>query len=157
SQATTSKFDLSVDFFELESGLQGSVEYATDLFDGATIERLSGNFKRLLEEAAIEADRPISELPLLSEAERRQVREEWNATETGYPREKCVHELFEAQVEKNPEAVAMGYEDEHLSYGELNRRANRLAHYLMELGVKAGDRVGVCLERSMEMMVGQMG
>ena len=94
---------------------------------------------------------------MLPEAERQQVLYEWNATEAEYPREQCVHELFEAQVEKTPEAVAVVYEEATLSYGELNRRANRLAHYLRELGVKPDARVAICVERSLEMVVGLLG
>jgi non-ribosomal peptide synthetase component F len=155
--ATTSKFDLTVEFFESDSGLEGSVEYATDLFDLGTIERFAGNFKTLLEAVVLEADRPISELPLLSEAERRQLLEEWNGTARDYPKEKLIHELFEEQVERTPEAVAVVHEDAWLSYGELNRRANQLAHHLRELGVGPDERVAICLERSLEMVVGLLG
>src|SRR5205085_10861681 len=96
-------------------------------------------------------------LAILPEAERRQVVEEWNATEEEYPEKKCVHELIEEQVEKTPDAVAVVYEDTALSYGELNRRANQLAHYLRGLGVEADTRVGICMERCAEMLVGLLG
>jgi len=92
-------------------------------------------------------------LPILAEEEKQQLVHEWNQTEAEYPREKCVHELFEEQVEKSAEAAALVYEDVVLTYAELNRRANRLAHYLRELGVKPDDRVGICLERGIEMVV----
>ena len=154
---TTSKFDLAVVFFEIDSGLEGSVEYATDLFDRETIERFAGNFKTLLEAVAVEADRRISELPLLSEAERRQLLEEWNATQAEYPQEKLVHELFEEQARKTPDAAAVVYEDATLSYGGLNRRANQLAHYLRELRVGPDERVAICAERGLEMVVGLLG
>jgi amino acid adenylation domain-containing protein len=152
--ATTSKVDLAIEFFEMGSYLHGSVEYATDLFDSETIERLAGNFKTLLEGVATDAERPIWELPLLSDAERRQILREWNATEAEYPREKCLHELFEEQAQRTPDSVAVVYEDAHLSYGELNARANRVAHHLRSLGVGPDSRVGVGIERSLEMMVG---
>src|SRR5215212_10177343 len=93
----------------------------------------------------------------MPEVERRQVLYEWNATEAEYPREKLVQELFEEQVEKTPDAVAVVYEDATLSYAELNRRANQLAHYLRELGVGPDQRVGICLERSLQMIVGLLG
>jgi non-ribosomal peptide synthetase component F len=146
--ATTSKFDLAVEFFEVGSGLEGSVEYATDLFDRGTIERFAGNFKTLLEAVVVEADRPISELPLLSEVERRLLLREWNETTRDYPKEKLIHELFEEQVERTPEAVALVYDDQQLTYRELDRRANRLAHYLQTLGVGPEAPVGICVERS---------
>ncbi len=149
----SSKFDLTVEFFESESGLEGSVEYATDLFDRETIDRFAGNFKTLLEAVVEEADRPISELPLLGEAERRLLLEEWNETARDYPKEKLIHELFEEQVERTPDAVAVVHEDTWLSYGELNARANRLAHHLRELGVESDLRVALCLERGIEMVV----
>jgi amino acid adenylation domain-containing protein len=155
--ATTSKFDLTIEFVERESGLEGSVEYATDLFDRETIERFAGNFKTLLEAVVAEADRPISELPLLSEAERRLLLEEWNETSRDYPKQKLIHHLFEEQVERTPEAVAVVYEDQQLTYRELDRRANQLAHYLLTLGVGPESRVGICMERSLEMTVGLLG
>ena len=97
--------------------------------------------------------RAVRTLEVLPAAERHRLLYEWNDTEVEYPSDKCVHELFEEQAEKTPEAVAVVYEDEQLSYGELNRRANQLAHYLRELGVKPDDRVALCLERSLEMVV----
>ena len=89
--------------------------------------------------------------------ERRQALYEWNATDAEYPREKCVHELFEEQVEKTPDAVAVVFENDFLSYAELNRRANRLAHYLRGLGVGPDARVAICVERSLEMVIGAVG
>ena len=94
------------------------MEYATDLFDSGTIERLAGNFKTLLEGVAAEADRPISELPLLSEAERRLLLEEWNETTGDYSKEKCIHQLFEEQAERTPDAAAVAFEDQSLTYRE---------------------------------------
>src|SRR5262249_14877771 len=98
------------------SGLEGSVYYARDLFDRETIERFAGNFKTLLEAVVVDADRPISELPLLSEAERRQLLEEWNEASRDYPKEKLIHQLFEEQVERTSDAVALLYEAEQLTY-----------------------------------------
>src|ERR1044072_7758540 len=99
----------------------------------------------------------IDRLPLLPEEERQQVLYEWNATEAEYPREQLVHELFEEQVEKTPDAVAVVFEETSLSYGELNRRGQQLGHYLRELGVGPDERVALCLERSLEMVVGLLG
>ena len=96
----------------------------------------------------------ISQLPLLTEAERHQLLVEWNDTAVEYPRDRCIHQLFEAQVERSPEATALVYEDQQLTYGELNARANRLAHHLRSLGVGPEVLVGVCLERSLELVVG---
>src|SRR5262249_46660420 len=108
----------------------------------------------LVEALESEPARQVRTLEVMPEAERRQVVSEWNATRAEYPREKLVHELFEEQVEKTPEAVAVAFEDAALSYGELNRRANQLAHYLRELGVGPDARVGICVERGLEMIVG---
>ena len=100
---------------------------------------------------------PIRSLDVLPEAERRLVVETWNATEAEYASEQCVHELFEAQVERTPEAVAVVLGEETLTYGQLNGRANRLAHHLRSLGVRPDSRVGICVERSLEMVVGLLG
>ncbi|MGH9969368.1 MAG: non-ribosomal peptide synthetase, partial [Pyrinomonadaceae bacterium] len=111
----------------------------------------------LVEALESEPSRAMRTLEVIPEAEKRQLLYEWNATEGEYPRERCVQELFEAQVAQTPDAVAVVYEDATLSYGELNRRANQLAHYLRELGVGPDQRVAICLERSLEMMVGLLG
>ena len=111
----------------------------------------------LVEALESEPSRPLRALEVLPEAERCQVLYEWNATEAEYPRERCVHELFEEQVEQTPDAVAVVYEEATLSFGELNRRANQLAHYLRELGVGPDQRVAICVDRSLEMMVGLLG
>ena len=139
---------------ETEQGLRGAWEYNTDLFERPTIERLGAHFQTLLEGIVADPQRPLSELPLLTEAEWRQVVVEWNATEAEYPKERCIHQLFEAQVERTPEAVAVVFEEHGLSYRALNRRANQLAHHLQALGVGPEVLVGVCLERSVEMVVG---
>ena len=153
----TTKFDLSLFLREAGNRIVGGLEYATSLFEAGTIERYLEYFRRLLEGMVADTERPISELPLLSEVERLQLLEEWNATEAEYPREKLIHELFEEQVEKSPEAVALNYEDEQLSYAELNARANRLAHLLIAEGVGPEDVVGLTVERSLEMIVGLLG
>src|SRR5213080_4691454 len=151
------KFDLTVTMWEGEEGLAGVVEYSTDLFEAGTMERLVGHWERLLEGIAEDAQQRVWELPLLGEAERRQVVEEWNQTEGWYPRDKTIVELFEEQVEKTPERVAVVYEGESLSYRELNRRANQLARRLRGWGVGPEQLVGLCMKRSLEMVVGLMG
>jgi amino acid adenylation domain-containing protein len=153
----SAKLDLSLYVFEREGRLDGHFEYATDLFDRSTIERLAGHLRILLEGIVADPDARIGELPLLDEAERRRVLVEWNATAADYPKEKCVHELLAAQAARTPDAVALVYEEQQISYGELERRTNQLAHYLRELGVGPDVIVGLCIERSLEMIAGLLG
>ena len=151
------KFDLTLSLQEAGDRIVGGLEYATSLFERATIERYLGYFRTLLEGMVADDTQRVDRLALLSERERQQVLYEWNATEAEYPSDKCVHELFEEQVSKTPEAVAVVYEETSLSYAELNRRANQLAHYLRGLGVKPDARVAICVERGFEMIVGLLG
>ncbi|MFB2922784.1 amino acid adenylation domain-containing protein [Aerosakkonema sp. BLCC-F2] len=153
----TAKFDLTLSMENTASGLMGVWEYNTDLFDGATIARMTGHFQTLLEAIAINPQQKISELPLLTEAERHQLLVEWNNTGAEYPQDRCIHQLFEEQVERSPDAVAVVFEGKQLTYQELNTRANQLAHYLQALGVKPEVLVGICIERSLEMIVGLLG
>jgi amino acid adenylation domain-containing protein len=144
------RFDLEMHLWQpaaREENLRGTVVYSTDLFDAATIERLVGHYVTLLEGVVADADQRLSALPLLTEAERQQVLLEWNDTAVAYPRDKCVHELFEEQVERTPDAVAVTFEGQVLTYGELNRRANQLARSLQRLGVLRGDTVAISLPR----------
>src|SRR5207249_8135273 len=134
-ESVTAQFDLSLTLSEAEGGLVGVWEYSTELFEAATIERLGAHLRTLLEGIVADPQRRLSELPLLPEAEWQQVVVEWNATETAYSKERCIHQLFEAQVEQTPAAIAVMFENEQLTYRELNRRANQLAHYLQQLGV----------------------
>src|SRR3712207_2358451 len=142
---------------DTEQGLTAELEYNTDLFDAATITRMLGHFQTLLEGIVADPDQHISTLPLLTEAERHQLLVEWNDTQTKYPEDVCIHQLFEAQVERTPDAVAVVFEDERLSYQQLNEKANQLAHHLQALGVGPEVLVGVCMERSLEMVVGLLG
>jgi nonribosomal peptide synthetase DhbF len=155
------KFDLTFDFSEDRHGgeargIVGQINYAVDLFERETVEKLGKRLERVLEGMCEDAGQRIGEIEILGEEERREMVKEWNATATEYPK-RCVQELFEEQVERSADAVAVVYEDEQLSYGELNRRANQLAHYLRELGVGAETRVAICLERSLEMVIGMLG
>ena len=151
------KFDLSVALRDTGIGLSGTIEYRTDLFDSATIERMLGHFRILLEGIVRNPEQRISELPLLAELERDKLLVEWNDTETDYLKDKCIHELFEAQVEKTPDAIAVVFEDQQLTYRELNTRANQLAHHLRKRGVRPETLVAVCMERSLEMVIGILG
>ena len=153
----SSKFDLELYISEGPNGLDGWLEYNTDLFDADTVKRMAIHFQTLLEGLTGHPEQPISELPLLAEAERHQLLVEWNRTEAEYPQDACVHQLFEAQVERSPKAIAVAYDNERLSYLELNERANQLAHHLRGLGVTRETRVAICVERSLEMLVGLLG
>ena len=151
------QFDLTLTAAEVEGHLAASFEYNTDLFEAATIRRMLRHFQTLLEGIVTDPGARLSSLPVLTASERHQLLYEWNDTKADYPHEQCVHQLFEAQVERTPEATAIVCEDEQLTYDELNRRANQLAHYLRRLGVGPEVKVGICIERSIEMLVGLLG
>jgi aspartate racemase len=153
----TSKFDLSIIIEERADGLIGRFEYRTALFDAATIQRMMGHWQMLLEEVVANPGQQLAQLPLLTDAERHQVLVEWNDTYTPYHGESCVHHLFEEQVERNPDAVALIYNNERLTYKELNTRANQLAHHLQKLGVGPEVLVGICMDRSLELVIGLLG
>ncbi|WXL49654.1 non-ribosomal peptide synthetase (plasmid) [Rhizobium sp. T1470] len=148
------KFDLELSLGEHGEEIAGTIGYATALFDEATIERQRGYLLALLRAMAADAGQPVGRIELLSSEERTYLLEDLNRTAAAYPSDLCIHELFEQQVQKAPEAVAVVHEEEHLSYGELNARANRLAHHLIALGVRPDQPVAICLERSPAMVVG---
>jgi amino acid adenylation domain-containing protein len=151
------KFDLILTTADTPQGLVATFRYSTDLFDASTIERMLGHFQTLLEAIAADPDRPIANLQFLRPAEVQELLLEHNDTTADYPKGWCAHQLFEAQVERTPDAVALSFCGEQLSYGELNRRANQVARYLQVLGVGPEVRVGLCMERSLEMVVGLLG
>jgi natural product biosynthesis luciferase-like monooxygenase protein/amino acid adenylation domain-containing protein len=151
------KFDLELGLYEEGDSIVGRLNYATALFDEATIKRQRGYLLRVLKAMAADSEQAVAGIDLLGPEERRLVLERWNATEAPYPEDKCIHELFEEQVRKSAETTAVVYEDQSLGYGELNAEANRLAHHLIGLGVKPDDRVGICVERSLAMVVGLIG
>ncbi|PTL74997.1 non-ribosomal peptide synthetase [Vitiosangium sp. GDMCC 1.1324] len=153
----TSRTDLTLSLRETAEGLEGIVEYNTDLFDASTVARMFGNLRTLLEGVVADPGCRIGELPLLTDEERHRLLAEWNQTRTEYPRQACVHALFEEQVARRPEAVAVEYDGQRLTYAELNRRANQVARHLRRLGVTAGSRVGLCAGRSVEMVVATLG
>ncbi|MBE9201694.1 MULTISPECIES: non-ribosomal peptide synthetase [unclassified Nodularia (in: cyanobacteria)] len=152
----TSQFDLTIHLVEEEFGLVGRLEYSTDLFDDSTITRLIAHFQTLLTSCAENCDRLISELPILTADERQQFLE-WNQTATDYSQHACIHQLFEQQVTRTPDAVAVVCGEQQLTYAQLNQRANQLAHYLQKQGVKPEVLVGICVERSLSMVVGILG
>ena len=153
----TAKFDLTLYLWESEQGLGGAWQYNADLFEAATVERIARHFQTLLEEVAANPERRLSEFPLLAEAERHQMEVEWNQTARPYRQDTCFHHLFEEQVERTPDALAVESEEERLTYRELNARANQLARHLQALGVGPETLVGICLKRSTEMVVALMG
>ncbi|QEW42744.1 non-ribosomal peptide synthetase [Burkholderia pseudomallei] len=151
----TAQFELTLSLREAGDDIVGHLNYASALFDESTVRRYVTYWRRLLEGmTAGAADQTIVGLPLLDEAERKQVVYAWNATERDYPIEQCIHQLFEAQVDRKPEAIALTFDGRRLSYAELNARANRLAHYLQGRGVGPDRLVALCAERGIEMVVG---
>ncbi|MGH7770385.1 MAG: non-ribosomal peptide synthetase [Candidatus Binatia bacterium] len=148
------KFDLYARFSDGPDGLLGSIEYNTDIYEPGTIARIAEHLTVLLEGLVADPERRLSDLAILTDGEKRRLLIDWNDTERDYPRNKTVHELFEAQAERTPDAVAAVLGDAQLTYGELNRRSNRLAHYLRKLGVGPDVMVGICIERSLETIVG---
>jgi surfactin family lipopeptide synthetase A len=156
-EAGAVKFDLSLALEETPDGISGVLEYSVDLFDAATIQRLAGHYTRLLELVAADPEQRLFDLPLLTEAELALMLHQWNATEVPYSADRCVQELFEAQAAATPELIAVDYNGQTLSYAELNRRANQLAHYLRRHGIRPELPVGICVERSLESMIGFLG
>ncbi len=148
----TAKFDLNL-VLDDEEQLTGSLEYNTDLFDFSTISRMLGHFQNLLKGLTLNPEQRIASLPLLGESERKQVLEEWNDTTRDYPSTHCIHHLFEAQADRTPDAVAVVSRHHKLSYKVLNLRANKLAHFLIRLGTQPEALLGICLDRSLDMIV----
>ncbi|MDZ7967791.1 MAG: amino acid adenylation domain-containing protein [Nostoc sp. DedSLP03] len=164
-ESATAKFDLTLSLqntgtsttLSTSTGLVGMWQYNADLFDAGTIERMSGHFVTLLSGIVANPQERIAQLPLLTAVEQQQLLVDWNNTWLDYPSDKCIHQLFEEQVERTPDAVAVVFENQQLTYHQLNCRANQLAHYLCSLGVKPDVLVGICVERSLEMVIGLLG
>ena len=154
---TTSQFDLSLTLTDTSEVIIGGLEYASELFDKATIERLAEHFQILLTGIVADEQQRISQLPLLTQTERRQLLIDFNGTTVDYPHDRLIQQLFEAQVQQTPDATALVYEGHSLSYRALNQQANRLAHYLLELGIRPDDRLALCVERSLDLVVGLLG
>jgi amino acid adenylation domain-containing protein len=165
--SATTRFDLEFHLWERSpnnglwvdssEGISGFVIYSTDLFDRATITRMLGHFQTLLENIVANPEQGIANLSILSESELHQLLVEWNNTQTDYPQHKCIHHLFESIAEGSPDAIAVVFEDRNYTYRELNIRSNQLARYLQKQGVGADVLVGLCVERSLEMLVGMLG
>jgi amino acid adenylation domain-containing protein len=153
----TARFDLALDLEEGLEGINGTLEYSQDLFDASTARRIAGHFLTLLESIAAHPEQRISNLPILTKPQQQQLLFEWNNTQSELPKNQCVHGLFEAQTERTPDAIAVVFDGEQLTYRELNRRANQLAHHLKNLGVKPEIPVGILVGRSLEMVVGLLG
>jgi non-ribosomal peptide synthetase component F len=147
------KFDFALALGERDGRIAGGITYLTALFERETVERYAGYLRRALEEMVADEGQGVERLVLMPADERSRVLDEWNRTEADFPRDSSVHGLFEAQVERTPEAPAVVFEGERITYAELNARANRLAHHLRSLGVGPDVRVGVCVERSPEMVI----
>ena len=152
----TTKFDLSLEIEETSAGIFTNIEYSTDLFDRSTITRMLGHFQVLLTSLVANPEQQVSDLPLLTSAEK-QLFQLWNNTQKEFPQDQSIQQLFEAQVEKTPEAIAAVWQDQSLTYRELNARSNRLAHYLQARGVEPDMLVGICVDRSLEMIIGLLG
>ncbi|MEA5552712.1 amino acid adenylation domain-containing protein [Anabaena cylindrica UHCC 0172] len=152
----TSQFDLTMEFTQQDWGLVGRVEYKTDLFDEQTIARFIAHFQTLLAGIVAHPEQCLSDLPLLTPGEYLQL-QQWNQTQIDYPPNICIHQLFAQQVERTPDAVALVFENEQLTYRELNIKANQLAHHLQKLGVQPEILVGICVTRSLEMVIGILG
>jgi len=150
------KFELEFTCSETPEGLGMQIDYSADIFESSTIERMGEHFRLLLEQIVLDPQCPLQELQLLGPPERHYLLHELNATQAPYP-QACIHQLFEEQVERTPQKVALVFEGQSLSYEQLNERSNRLAHYLREAGVQPDSCVGICIERSVEMVVGLLG
>ena len=155
--ASTARLDLGLDLALSDEGIQIDVEYNTDLFEADTINRMMEHYRTLLAGLLVDVEQPIHQLPLLGSAEREQMLYSWNQTTIAYPQDRCIHHLFTEQVNIQPDAIALCYNDVCLTYAELERRANYLAHLLHEIGVGPDVIVGLCMERSLEAIIGMLG
>ena len=153
----TSKFDLTLGITDTQAALEGAFEYSTDLYDAPTIARMGRHFVRLLEAIVHDPYTRIGDLPIMDAEERRQLLVEWNDTASLFPRDSAIPQLFEAQAARSPEAVALVDGDALISYGDLNARANRLARHLLSFRVSPEDPIGICMERSSDMVVAMLG
>ncbi|MCY9846461.1 non-ribosomal peptide synthetase, partial [Vibrio caribbeanicus] len=154
---TIAKFDLTLNAVQDIDGLTLDWEYNQDLFKAETVARLAKHFEALIQAALTQPSRPLAELDILTRAEKQQQLVEWNDTQQDFPDELCIHQLVEAQAAQHPEATALVFNHESLSYGEFNQRANQVAHYLLEQGVRPDTLVGLYADRGFEMMIGLLG
>ncbi|MEO0686482.1 MAG: AMP-binding protein, partial [Cyanobacteria bacterium J06649_11] len=157
SDSGSTKFDMTWHLIERNEGLLAVVEYSTDLFNQDTVARMLGHYQVLLKGIINNPQQRLSELPILTETERQQLLVDWNNTYTKYPLQQGIHQLFEKQVEKTPDNIVVEFESEKLTYQELNNKANQLAYYLRNQGVKPDMLVGICVERNPLMLIGLLG
>ena len=155
--ALPAKFDLTLYAIPTPQRLTLIINYNTDLFDGASIDRMLGHLCHLLEAVTINCDRRLSELPLMAENKRRQLLAEWGGPKTNAAERRCIHHLFEAQVERTPDAIALTDEHRSLTYRELNRQANQLAHHFRRRGIRPGDLIPIFMERCCDMVIAVLG
>src|SRR5207249_180749 len=153
----TAKFELTLSLAETSDGLTGWIEYGMDLFDADRIERLAGHFQTIIEDVTANPDTRLSQVSLLTVNERSQLLAKWNRTAADYPRNACVHELFEEQARQTPDRIALEFEGEQWTYARLNAEADRVAVRLRSLGVGPDTLVGLCLERSARMVASVLG
>lgn len=151
------QFDLTLKMGPTCNGIGGSLEYNSDLFDASTMTRMADHFQILITECLSNPQKRIADLSIIGETQRKQLLSEWNDTRIDYPDTQCIHSLIETQVTQTPDAIAVSFEGYQVTYGELNARANRIAHYLIGLGAGPETRVGICMARSVEMLVGLLG
>jgi amino acid adenylation domain-containing protein len=151
------QFDLTLGMIEGKACLFGDLKYNSDIYDRETVARMARHYEMLLQSIADDPGKSVSALQLLCEPERRKLLVEWNQTQHDFPSDKCVHELFEEQVERTPEAIAVVFEDQRLTYRELDKRANQLARHLQKVGVGPETLVGICVERSLEVVIALLG
>ncbi|PZU94472.1 MAG: non-ribosomal peptide synthetase [Pseudanabaena sp.] len=156
-ESNTTQLDLTLEMLDSPDGLAGNFEYNTDLFERSTIEQIAGHFQNLLEAIATNPQHKVSQISLLSPTEQHQILFDWNNTVVNYPKDICLPELVEAQVVKTPNAIAVIYENQKLTYQELNQKANQLAHHLLAIGIQSEQLIGICIERSLDMLVGLLG
>jgi amino acid adenylation domain-containing protein len=156
-ESQTARFDMTLSMQEGPDGLSGTLEYNTDLFDAATIERFIGHFQQVLTSIVDDPEQPLETLPLLTDAEYTMLIDDWNATESPFPAAACFHELVEAWATQQPDAPALIFEEQTLSYQQLDQRANQLAHHLQQLNVQPDTLVGIAAHRSCELVVAMLG
>jgi amino acid adenylation domain-containing protein len=152
-----SQFDLTLVMAEIAGTITAAFEYNSDLFDAETIARMAGHLETLLQAIVADPQAKVATLPLLTASETETLLWKWNDTQNNYPENQCIHELFAIQVAKNPDAIAVVCQDMQITYGELHNRTNQLAHYLQSLGVKPEVRVGICVKRSLDLIIGILG
>ena len=156
-ESSVAQYDLTLDMIELQGEITATLEYSTDLFHAMTIERMAGHFLTLLAGIITDPQQKITHIPLLTPAERTHLLEEWNRTQVPYPLQQCVHTVVEAQAKRTPDAVAVECGKAQLTYAELDQQTNQFARYLQKAGLEPGQRVGILMDRCVELYVALLG